>query len=680
MYSKLAFRNVKKSYRDYSIYFITLMFSVALFYVFNSFEQQSTILKMNEMQGSMVKLLVNVMNVMSVIVAAVFGFLILYANNFLIKRRKKELGLYTLLGMPKRKISTILILETMYIGFFSLLAGLVFGFIASQGTAVLTGKMMAADMNYGFVFSLEATLKTIAIFLGVFLVVVLFNRILLEKYELIELLRADRINEENFVKRAWMSVVIFVIGTGLLIYAYNWALQPMQLFMQLLPIIALGSFATFLIFKSFSGFLLKFMQTSKKSYYKGLNVFVWRQVSAKINSTYKMMSVISIMLLFGMGTLITGFNLNSVMNEQISGMIANDISVKYSYPIDSSTIGPNLIDLNDSRIKNAETMTYYSSVNMRFNVVFEKYIDQNDANSFMYEITDVGFVSVENFNKARRMQNLEPITVGQGQFAVIAPIQQMGPETISPSSIFKDGNTYDFANQNLAYKKVQDIEKTKIDNNGNDDVLVIMNDNELQNVVDSNEGLTTAVTVHMMNTQAGTDNKEFAKALRTSIATHYDNKEVGDDMFDYMYFVTPAQEMIESSMAMGLLLTYLSFYLGVVFLVTSFVILALQQLSEANDNQKRYQILAKLGVEDRMIDRSIFMQNAIYFFIPLIVALLHTYIGVSAVNVNLKLISLSASSIMPALITLGFVLIVYAIYFIITYQGSKAIIKNKMTK
>ncbi|WZU02550.1 hypothetical protein MGH68_06245 [Erysipelothrix sp. D19-032] len=70
MYSKLAFRNVKKSYRDYSIYFITLMFSVALFYVFNSFEQQSTILKMNEMQGSMVKLLVNVMNVMSVIVAS----------------------------------------------------------------------------------------------------------------------------------------------------------------------------------------------------------------------------------------------------------------------------------------------------------------------------------------------------------------------------------------------------------------------------------------------------------------------------------------------------------------------------------------------------------------------------------------------------------------------------------
>ncbi|WP_159649846.1 ABC transporter permease [Erysipelothrix aquatica] len=680
MYSKLAFRNVKKSYRDYSIYFITLMFSVALFYVFNSFEQQSTILKMNEMQGSMVKLLVNVMNVMSVIVAAVFGFLILYANNFLIKRRKKELGLYTLLGMPKRKISTILILETMYIGFFSLLAGLVFGFIASQGTAVLTGKMMAADMNYGFVFSLEATLKTIAIFLGVFLVVVLFNRILLEKYELIELLRADRINEENFVKRAWMSVVIFIVGAGLLVYAYNWALQPMQLFMQLLPIIALGSFATFLIFKSFSGFLLKFMQTSKKNYYKGLNVFVWRQVSAKINSTYKMMSVISIMLLFGMGTLITGFNLNSVMSEQIAGMISNDITVRYSYPIDSNTIGPNLINLKDSRIKNAETMTYYSSVNMRFDDVFEKYIDQSDANSFMFGITDVGFVSVDSINKARAMQKLDKITIDQNQFAVIAPIQQLGPETVSPSNVFKDDDSYAFANQNLSYKKIQDIEKTKFDNNGNDDVLIIVNENTLQNIKNTNDELTSAVTIHMISTQSSKDDKEFARELKEVIEPHYNSNVEGEDMFDYMYFVTSSQELIESSMAMGLLLTYLSFYLGVVFLVTSFVILALQQLSEANDNQKRYQILAKLGVEDRMIDRSIFMQNAIYFFIPLIVALLHTYIGVSAVNVNLKLISLSASSIMPALITLGFVLIVYAIYFIITYQGSKAIIKNKMTK
>ncbi|WP_331836906.1 FtsX-like permease family protein [Erysipelothrix piscisicarius] len=190
MYSKLALRNVKKSYRDFFIYFITLTFSVSLFYVFSSFGAQASIMDLSSSQGSMVEALTRIMNAMSYIVAVVFAFLILYANHFLIKRRHKELGVYTLLGMPKRYISRILIYETLYIGVFSLGSGLLLGLALSQVMTLLSAKVLSVATHYHFVFSMVATVKTIVCFMIIFTVVMIFNGVILNKYKLIDLLRS----------------------------------------------------------------------------------------------------------------------------------------------------------------------------------------------------------------------------------------------------------------------------------------------------------------------------------------------------------------------------------------------------------------------------------------------------------------------------------------------------------
>ena len=110
--SKLAFENVKKSYKDYFIYFLTLMFSVCLFYTFNSFSSQKNIMELSESQAMSLQMVGLFMNMLSFFVVFVLAFLILYANNFLIRRRKKEFGIYMMLGMEKRDISKILIYET----------------------------------------------------------------------------------------------------------------------------------------------------------------------------------------------------------------------------------------------------------------------------------------------------------------------------------------------------------------------------------------------------------------------------------------------------------------------------------------------------------------------------------------------------------------------------------------
>ena len=140
-FSKLALRNVKKSYKDYFVYFMTLMFSVCLFYTFNSFSSQEQVLNLSTSQSTVLKTVGQFMNVLSVFVAIVLAFLILYANNFLIRRRKQEFGIYMLLGMPKRDISRILVYETMAVGFLSLLSGLLLGALCSQLLGIFSAGM-----------------------------------------------------------------------------------------------------------------------------------------------------------------------------------------------------------------------------------------------------------------------------------------------------------------------------------------------------------------------------------------------------------------------------------------------------------------------------------------------------------------------------------------------------------
>ncbi len=125
MLFKLSFNNMKKSIKDYSIYFLTLVIGVAIFYMFNSIDSQQAMLRVSSSQREIIKLMITMLGFVSVFVAIVLGLLIVYANNFLINRRKKEFGIYMILGMGKRKISKIILMETIFVGIISLIVGLV---------------------------------------------------------------------------------------------------------------------------------------------------------------------------------------------------------------------------------------------------------------------------------------------------------------------------------------------------------------------------------------------------------------------------------------------------------------------------------------------------------------------------------------------------------------------------
>ena len=287
---------MKRSMSDYAVYFVTLIIGISVFYVFNAISDQKVVLSIYKNDYSIIDLLRNIISVASVIVSVVLAFLVVYASNFLIRRRKKEFGVYMLLGMGKKKIAGILTMETVIIGIISLVVGLGIGIILSQGMSILVAKLFEADMSkFEFEVSVSAVVKTLLYFLVVYAFVLLLDMFMIGKSSLIRLLNAERRSEKRTVKNPYVCVIVFIVAAVVLGHAYyRVTASPENIDTQaaLLIEILKGIVSTFLIFWSLSGFLIFVAQLRKKSYYKGINVFTTKEISSRINTNVLAGSII----------------------------------------------------------------------------------------------------------------------------------------------------------------------------------------------------------------------------------------------------------------------------------------------------------------------------------------------------------------------------------------------------
>src|SRR5574344_1748635 len=332
MLFNLAFKNIRKSIKDYSIYFFTLVVAVAIFYIFNSIGAQDSMMFLTESKREMVQVLVMIIGYLSVFVSVVLGFLIIYSNNFLIKRRKKELGLYLTLGMSKRKVSTILVMETLLVGILSLVVGLLVGVFISQFISIFTAKLFEADMaSFHFVFSSEAVLKNLLYFGIIFVLVMIFNIITLSRHRLINLLTASKQNEKVKFRNKYVVIISFILSAILLCYAYSLLFKGT--FFQngpdreALQMIVTGALGTFLLFFSISGFALQLFQMRKKTYYNGLNMFTLKQVNSKVNTTVVSTTIICLMLLLTIGILAGSISLSGAFNNDFVNSNITDFTL-----------------------------------------------------------------------------------------------------------------------------------------------------------------------------------------------------------------------------------------------------------------------------------------------------------------------------------------------------------------
>lgn len=684
MLFKISLKNIRKSLKDYTVYFFTLILGVAIFYVFNAIDSQSVMLDVRENMMDIIKLMNDMLSGVSVFVSCILGFLIIYASRFLIKRRNKEFGIYLTLGMSKRKISVILFFETLLIGIVSLVAGLVIGTILSQFMSVIVANMFDADMTkFKFIFSMKACVKTLIYFAIMYVLVMIFNTFSISRCKLIDLLNAGKKTEKVTMKNPVVCTIVFVIGVGILSYAY-WmvtrGVRTLNTFDKIGIPIALGCVATFLIFWSVSGFMIRIFTSIKSVYYKGVNSFVLRQFCSKINTTVFSTTVICIMLFITISVLSAALSMKDSLSKDLDSMCPVDVQLaKYSYDAMSEAYATSQ-DMNekdremleDSKLSIIETLNnsgfdaqkYFKDV-AEYNIyntgltVKDTLGDINtDDYQFMAD-TIMPVMTIGDYNSVARLYGNSTYELNDDEYIIVEDYKNM---VMIRNQALKKGIILSVNGKEYKprYSECMDGFVQIGVQNMNDGILVVP-DNAVKPQQVRNMGLSA-------------DYRADTKEERYSIETQLDNLMKNISFQTSFISWNSRIDLAESSVGLGALVTFIALYLGIIFLISSAAILALRELSDSADNKERYGMLRKLGVDERMIDMALFKQIGIFFAFPLILALIHSVFGIKFINIILATMGMSSMAASIGL-TLAFVAVIYGGYFLITYLCSRSIIR-----
>jgi len=696
MLFKLSFKNMKKSIKDYSIYFLTLVLGVCIFYMFNSLDSQQAMLQVSKSQKEMIRLMIDTLGMISIFVAVVLGLLIVYANNFLVNRRKKEFGIYMTLGMGRRQISKIILIETIFIGIISLAIGLVAGIFASQFMSILVAKMFEANMNkFEFVFSKAACIKTCIYFAIMYLAVIVFNTITISRYKLIDLLHASKKNEKVKMKNPFLAILVFIAGSTILGYAY-WKVtadaKSLVSADKLLPPILMGIIGTVAIFWSLSGFVLEVIKRSKKIYLKDTNMFVLRQINNKINTMVISMSLICLMLFMTISILSSALSIKNTMQRELVEMTPVDINLikLANLPEESKNYYGKTVTYTKEQREESKLSIKETMINNNFDmnklkdiIEIPTYIEENiklsDFLGDKYEETKKEYpgmrfdtveliVKVSDYNKIAKLYKIDQYKLEDDEYIVVCDYDVL--LEIRNRALKNNGeNTLNIAGKEYKskYNECKPGFMTMNVMHANMGIILVPDNCKLTDE-DVEERLLVA------NYNADTeDEKHNIEELFTSSESGFVQSLYNQGIeIDGRTKIS----LYESSVGLATIVTFIAIYLGIIFLITSSAILALKQLTESSDNKQRYLILRKIGCDEKMINKSLFRQIGIFFGAPLLLAVIHSIFGIKFALYLLSGLA-SEKDLLPSVIATVIVMIaIYGTYFMATYLGSKNIVKE----
>lgn len=670
MYSKIATENLKKSFKDYAIYFLTLTFAVCIFYCFNSIDSQIAMAEMSTVQVAYVEVMKNLMSVVSVFVSFILGGLIIYATNFLIKRRKKEFGIYMLLGMSKGKISFILFIETLIVGVISLIAGLILGVLLSQGLSLLTVKMFLVELSkFKFVLSKAAILKSISYFTLIYLIVIVFNIFVISKYKLIDLINSSRKSEKIRIRNGLVSTVILVLSIIVLIIAYYFAIITNLNFFdsRFVTAIILGIIGTLGFFYGLSSVILVVLRKNEGIYYKNLNAFTIRQITSKFTTNFISMTVICLMLFVTIGIMTSGLSIKSSFENSIKKYTPFDLSFSLdkdnevsNIPIEEAinTIG---IVLDDS--------TKYITMNsyvIDFSVkdMMGRYADSaSELINFNPAFEKSQVISISDLNKNRELLGKEPLDLKDDELYIASNYDNLIP-TIE--RFFAENNEVVINNKTYKIKEKRVVEDSLATSPASNNIFsLIMPDVFCEGLVSRDE------TINII--YVGED-KESKRREVNELLEQYVN--MGTPSFESEIKLSGMTREIayDASTGMSTIILFIAIYIGIVFLLSSAAVLALQQLSQCNDSLDRYEALKKIGASNNQINKSILIEVLTFFMMPLSLAIVHSIVGINIVEQYLKTFG-NYDILFSSLITALIFVVVYGGYFYATYIGYKSVIE-----
>lgn len=696
MLFKLSFENMKKSIKDYGIYFLTLVLGVAIFYMFNSLDSQEAMLQVSTSQRQIIQLMIQMLGMVSVFVAVILGLLIVYANSFLINRRKKEFGIYMSLGMGRRQISKIILLETIFVGIISLVIGLMIGIFGSQFMSILVSKLFEADMSrFEFIFSKAACAKTCFYFAVMYLAVMFFNTMTISRYKLINLLNAAKKSEKVKMKNPVLSILVFLSASILLGFAY-WKVTVQANTLnsgdKILKVILMGIVGTILVFWSLSGFILQIVQTMKQTYLKDANMFVLRQINNKINTMVVSMSVICLMLFMTITILSSALALRNTMQSDLLEMTPVDINLYKTanlpqkatnrqgketvyteqqrqdskVPI-KETLQNNELDMN--LLKDVQEILIYTDKELTWGKFFGDKMEEIHT-KFPYLMYDTAeeIVKISDYNKIAKLYGIEEYELNENEYIVLCDFESQ--EKIRNEVLAKENYPLKIAGKTYTAKYNECKSGFLVMSTSHVNTGIILVPDSCNLTDEMKERYFLAANY---NANSEEEKAEIEKVFASKEENLLNNLEEKGLELNGVTKIT----IIESSVGLVTMITFIAIYLGIIFLIASSAILALKQLTESSDNKQRYMILRKIGCDEKMINSALFRQIGIFFGMPLLLAIIHSVFGIQYALSVLSGIA-SKKDLLPSVIATVIVIgIIYGAYFMATYLESKNIIKEE---
>lgn len=688
MLFKLSLKNIRKSFKDYAIYFFTLILGVAIFYIFNAIDSQTVMMDVSQSTQDLIELMIQMLSGVSFFVSFILGFLIVYASRFLIKRRKKEFGIYLTLGISKRKISLILFFETLFIGIISLAIGLVLGIVLSQFMSVVVANMFEADLTkFTFVFSEGSCLKTIIYFGIMYLLVMLFNTYSISRCKLIDLLNGAKTSEKIRLKNPILCIIIFVISVIILGKAYYMVTVDINALQEakdiIIPII-MGSLSTFFIFWSLSGLILRIAMSMKKFYYKGLNSFTIRQFSSKINTTVASTTIICLMLFITISVLSSCLTIKNSMNANINDLAPVDVLFTNTMNMDKDYDNYRSYGYNDSQIKhsNLGVLETFEIFDFDLTKYLNDYVEVNTYATddltmghtlgtkldtirtsfpFLKYDTKEPIMKISDYNEVAHFYGIKQYSLDEDEYIIIADFKSM--VEIRNMALENDETITLFGHVlKPKYNSCQDGFLEMSSNHINTGIILVSD-----NIIDENY----LYQNHIIGNYNTTDKEEIRK-LEENI------NKLGKDPKVNSYLLPSGStraSIKEATIGLSAMVTFIGLYLGIIFLISSAAILGLKELSESSDNKQRFMMLRRIGTDEKLINKALFRQIGIFFALPLILAIIHSIFGIIFAVKILEVFG--NEQLLPSIImTAIFIVIIYGGYFLITYACSKNIIKE----
>ena len=731
MLCKLAWGNVRRAGRDYLVYLLTLTLGVTVFYAFNTISMQVDIAGIDE--EGLAQVVGSILGYLTYFLAGVMAFLMVYANNFIMKRRKKEFGLYQVLGMGRGRVATIMALETVIVSVVAFVAGIVLGVGLSQLMTFFTASLFKTQIaNFHFFFSVHAFNLTLACMLVMFVLTLLLNLRAVRRTKLIELMGAERRNESIKTRNPWIAIAIFAVGVVLVGVAYYRLLrdgfpltatdsklqEAMNQFGITTAMVTVGTFA---LFWGLSGMLIKLLQSLRSVYWRGLNMFTVRQLSAKVNTVCFSMGVIAMILFLAITSVTCGMSIVNVMNENLERYTPADMSQTYIY------YTPETLDYYKEYVNpsEADRMVLADSTVDLYSAWHGdpwhgdrkgKSADNNDETGKKVSIADVAGEHVQidsylsyplggsdpsvtpsemcktmgeklprafggsnadtmglfvtpasQYNKLRQMMGEEPVSIGLDQYLLTC---DMGGDLGDLYTKYMAGG-YTLTLGGHELKPATD--------KSDKDTAAIANSAMSSNpgtVVVADELLSQLKlqpysSSLLVNYKQGMDTTEADESIKYTVLDNLlvDGKEPGS----WGIFITRS-EMYTQAAQMNGMISYLAIYIGFVLVVACAAILSIQQLSNVADGSRSYRVLAQIGCDDRQIRHSVMAQQAVFCLFPLAVGLAHSFV---ALKVIIELVSTFGNMSIGGTVglTCAIFLAAYGGYFLVTYLMSTGMVQ-----